>query len=86
MAEEGNVVTVGPHGQVISSHPSSDGQGRIIFVDANGNVIGEVKVSKSGKLLPQTGEKNNEAGILGLALSVLGLFGFAVDRKRKKND
>ncbi|GBG04897.1 hypothetical protein LrDSM24759_08110 [Lactobacillus rodentium] len=58
----------------------------IIYVDANGNVIGKVKVGKAGQL-PQTGAKNNEAGIFGLALaSIAGFFGLAAGKKRKKND
>ncbi|QNQ81173.1 Rib/alpha-like domain-containing protein [Lactobacillus sp. PV034] len=86
LAEEGYVVTVGPHGQIIDSYPAADGQGMIIYVDANGNVIGKVKVARSGKL-PQTGAKDNKAGIFGLALaSIAGFFGLAAGKKRKKND
>ncbi|WP_297950942.1 Rib/alpha-like domain-containing protein [uncultured Lactobacillus sp.] len=41
---------------------------------------------KNAKTLPQTGEKQNRASIIGLALaSIAGLLGFGVDRKRKHN-
>lgn len=35
--------------------------------------------------LPQTGKKQNEAGIFGILAMVLGLFGLA-DRKKKKDE
>lgn len=41
---------------------------------------------KNAKTLPQTGEKQDRALIIGLALaSIAGLLGFGVDRKRKHN-
>lgn len=41
---------------------------------------------KNAKTLPQTGEKQDRASIIGLALaSIAGLLGFGVDRKRKHN-
>ncbi|CPR89220.1 Uncharacterised protein [Chlamydia trachomatis] len=45
-----------------------------------------VQAEKNAKTLPQTGEKQNRASIIGLALaSIAGLLGFGVDRKRKHN-
>ena len=60
----------------------------------NSNVHGEransnntaVQAEKNAKTLPQTGEKQDRASIIGLALaSIAGLLGFGVDRKRKHN-
>lgn len=60
----------------------------------NSNVHGEransnntaVQAEKNTKTLPQTGEKQDRASIIGLALaSIAGLLGFGVDRKRKHN-
>ncbi|MCH4003434.1 MAG: YPDG domain-containing protein [Lactobacillus crispatus] len=45
-----------------------------------------VQAEKNAKTLPQTGEKQDRASIIGLALaSIAGLLGFGVDRKRKHN-
>lgn len=49
-------------------------------------VSAQTVIKKNAKTLPQTGEKQNRASIIGLALaSIAGLLGFGVDRKRKHN-
>ena len=46
---------------------------------------GETEENSGKHELPQTGEKQNEAGIFGILAMVLGLFGLA-DRKKKKDE
>lgn len=52
-------------------------------VEAADNNTKPVSSNGDAKQLPQTGESKADAGLIGLALASLGLFGLASDRKRK---